>query len=39
MQPLATLVEKAEDEYITSGPPISPLTGSYFFSWAVFDDR
>ncbi len=28
---------KAEDEYQPSGPPISPLTQSYFFNWAMFD--
>jgi hypothetical protein len=27
----------AEDEYLPSGPPMSPLTVSYFFCWAVFD--
>jgi hypothetical protein len=27
----------AEDEYMPSGPPMSPLTGSYFFCWGVFD--
>ncbi len=29
----------AEDEYMPSGPPMSPLTGSYFTSWAFFDFR
>ena len=32
-------VGKAEDEYIPSGPPMSPLTRSYFTSWAFFDHR
>ena len=30
---------KAEDEYMPSGPPVSPLTGSYFSYWASFDLR
>ncbi len=28
---------KAEDEYVPDGPPISPLTASYFNMWAFFD--
>lgn len=28
---------KAEDMYHPSGPPMSPLSGSYFFCWSVFD--
>ncbi len=27
----------AEDMYMPSGPPMSPLTKSYFFSWGFFD--
>lgn len=27
----------AEDEYMPSGPPMSPLTGSYFTCWGAFD--
>lgn len=27
----------AEDEYLPSGPPMSPLTVSYFTMWAMFD--
>ena len=27
----------AEEEYMPSGPPMSPLTGSYFHSWAFYD--
>ena len=27
----------AEEEYMPSGPPWSPLTGSYFTCWAFFD--
>lgn len=30
-------VASAEDEYMPSGPPMSPLTTSYFTSWAFFD--
>ena len=33
------IVEKAEDEYMPDGPPISPLTRSYFTTWAFFDVR
>ena len=29
----------AEDEYLPSGPPMSPLTVSYFTMWALFDVR
>ena len=29
----------AEDEYLPSGPPMSPLTVSYFAMWALFDVR
>ena len=29
----------AEDEYMPSGPPMSPLTVSYFSMWAFFDVR
>jgi hypothetical protein len=31
------VVEPAEEEYMPSGPPMSPLTGSYFTCWAFFD--
>jgi hypothetical protein len=33
----AKSVAKAEDEYVPDGPPISPLTASYFNMWAFFD--
>ena len=33
------IVEAAKDEYLPSGPPMSPLTGSYFTTWAFFDVR
>ena len=29
--------EKAEDTYMPSSPPMSPLTKSYFWAWASFD--
>jgi hypothetical protein len=35
----ARLVGQAEDEYLPEGPPMSPLTVSYFTSWAFFDLR
>ena len=31
------LISGAEDEYLPSGPPMSPLTTSYFTCWALFD--
>ena len=34
---LAQAYADAEDEYMPSGPPMSPLTMSYFFCWGVFD--
>lgn len=37
MKTYAKVVAKAEDEYMPSGPPMSPLTGSFFTSWAFFD--
>ncbi len=37
MRKFVKLVAKAEDEYLPSGPPMSPLTGSYFTCWAFFD--
>lgn len=33
----AKAVAKAEAEYVPEGPPISPLTASYFNMWAFFD--
>lgn len=33
------IVGTAEDEYIPDGPPLSPLTVSYFTTWALFDVR
>ncbi len=37
MQPFVEIVSEAEDLYMPSGPPMSPLTASYFTSWAFFD--
>jgi hypothetical protein len=31
------LLSKAEDEYLPGGPPMSPLTTSFFTCWAFFD--
>jgi hypothetical protein len=31
------LISKADDEYMPSGPPMSPLTPSFFTCWAFFD--
>jgi hypothetical protein len=39
MKTWARFVKKAEDEYLPSGPPVSPLTGSYFWMWALYDLR
>lgn len=33
----ARTVSAAEDEYLPSGPPMSPLTGSFFWTWALYD--
>ncbi len=33
------IVQKAEDEYLPDGPPKSPLTRSFFTTWAFFDVR
>jgi hypothetical protein len=37
MAPFADIVSKAEDLYMPEGPPMSPLTRSYFTCWALFD--
>ena len=34
---LADAYTNAEDEYMPSGPPMSPLTKSYFTCWGFFD--
>lgn len=35
----AKIAGDAEDEYMPGGPPMSPLTTSYFTTWAFFDLR
>ena len=40
LPPLQKLVDahiQAEEEYMPSYPPVSPLTYSYFFCWSAFD--
>ena len=37
MAQFVRLISKAEDEYMPSGPPMSPLTPSFFTCWAFFD--
>jgi hypothetical protein len=39
MRAYADEVGDAEEEYMPSGPPMSPLTTSYFSCWAFFDHR
>ncbi len=39
MKLFAKLAGDAEEEYMPSGPPMSPLTGSYFTCWAFYDLR
>jgi hypothetical protein len=39
LEPYYDVIAAAEDEYMPSGPPMSPLTGSYFTTWAFFDFR
>lgn len=39
MKAYAKLAGDAEVEYLPSGPPMSPLTPSYFTSWAFYDLR
>ena len=34
---LFKIFEDAEDIYLPAGPPMSPLTSSYFFYWVTFD--
>ncbi len=34
---LVARIAKAEDDYMPSGPPMSPLTPSFFWSWAYWD--
>jgi len=37
--PYYDIVAAAEDNYLPGGPPMSPLTRSYFTGWAFFDLR
>jgi hypothetical protein len=37
--PYCQIVGPAQDEYMPGGPPMSPLTMSYFTTWAFFDVR
>ena len=37
MSELADAYTMAEQEYVPSGPPMSPLTHSYFTCWGFFD--
>ncbi len=39
MSTYAKEIGNAEDEYMPSGPPMSPLTTSYFTCWAFFDHQ
>jgi len=39
MRVYAQEVGSAEEEYMPSGPPMSPLTTSFFSCWAFFDHR
>jgi hypothetical protein len=34
---LSKVLTDAEDMYLPSGPPMSPLTSSHFFFWSTFD--
>ncbi|MEK7270274.1 MAG: hypothetical protein AAB215_04940 [Planctomycetota bacterium] len=37
LKPLSRACALAEEEYAPEGPPMSPLTRSYFFCWAMLD--
>jgi hypothetical protein len=39
MRSYAEEVGSAEEQYMPSGPPMSPLTKSYFSCWSFFDHR
>jgi hypothetical protein len=39
MKKYAKIVGAAEEEYMPSGPPMSPLTTSFFTTWAFYDLR
>jgi len=36
-EPYYEIAAAAQEEYMPSGPPMSPLTASYFTTWAFFD--
>jgi hypothetical protein len=38
-EPYYEVAGAAQEEYMPGGPPMSPLTGSYFTTWAFFDCR
>jgi hypothetical protein len=38
-KPYYQFVAQAEEEYMPGGPPMSPLTKSYFTTWAFYDVR
>lgn len=38
-EPYCEIVGAAQEEYMPSGPPMSPLTASYFTTWAFLDCR
>ena len=37
MAPIGNLISEAENLYMPQGPPMSPLSSSYFTFWALFD--
>lgn len=39
MKDWSRAIEKLEDEYMPAGPPMSPLTHSYFTTWFLYDFR
>ena len=39
MKKFAKIIAKAEDAYMPDAPPISPLTRSFFTTWAFYDLR
>ena len=39
LEPYNDVIAAAEDEYMPDAPPMSPLTRSYFTTWAFFDFR
>lgn len=39
LDPFVELLERAQASYMPEGPPISPLTLSYFNTWLFFDAR